>query len=66
MLFYILLFGAAAMMLYVVITLVSGGFSMTRTGEGAREKSNDWMWKRVGAQAIALLLLYLAFRVRNG
>ncbi len=66
MLFYILLIGAAAMMLYVVVTLVSGGFSMTRTGEGAREKSNDWMWKRVGAQAVALLLLYLAFRVRNG
>jgi hypothetical protein len=66
MLFYLLLLGAAAMMLYVVVTLVSGGFTMTRTDDGARERSNDWMWKRVGAQAIALLLLYLAFRVRNG
>ena len=64
--FYILLIAAAAMMLYVIVTLISGGVSMVRTGEGARERSNSWMWKRVGAQAVALLLLYLAFKVRNG
>ena len=66
MLFYILLIAAAIMMLYTVITLVTGGVSMARTGEGARERSNSWMWKRVGAQAVALVLLYLAFKVRNG
>ena len=66
MLFYILLIAAAIMMLYTVITLVTGGVSMARTGEGARERSNSWMWKRVGAQAVALLLLYLAFKSRGG
>ena len=64
--FYVLLGLAALAMLYVVVTLVTGGSQMARTGEGARERSNSWMWKRVGAQAIAILLLYLAFRIRNG
>ena len=64
--FIVFLLLAAAMMLYVVVTLVSGGVSMAKTGEGAREKSNAWMWKRVGAQGAALLFLYLAFKSRGG
>lgn len=64
--FYVLIGLAALAMLYVVVTLVTGGSQMARTGKGAREKSNSWMWKRVGAQAVAILLLYLAFRIRNG
>ena len=57
---------AALMMLYVIVTLVSGGVSMAKTGEGAREKSNDWMWKRVGAQGLALLFLFLGMWARGG
>ncbi|GLQ25042.1 hypothetical protein GCM10007853_29160 [Algimonas ampicilliniresistens] len=63
--FYILIFFAALAMLYVVATLVIGGSQMARTGKGAREKSNSWMWKRVGAQAVALGLLFLAYQIRK-
>jgi hypothetical protein len=64
--FYVLIGLAALAMLYVVVTLAIGGSQMARTGKNARERSNSWMWKRVGAQAIAIALLYLAFRIRNG
>ena len=65
--FYILLALSGLCMLYVVISLISGGVSMTRTGEGSREKSNSWMWKRVYGQGAALLFFMAAFWVkRNG
>lgn len=64
--FYVLIGLAALCMLYVVVTLVTGGSQMARTGQDARQRSNSWMWKRVGAQALAIFLLYLAFRIRNG
>ncbi|MEM7729291.1 MAG: HIG1 domain-containing protein [Pseudomonadota bacterium] len=64
--FYVLIGLAALAMLYVVVTLVTGGSQMARTDDGARQRSNSWMWKRVGAQAVAILLLYFAFRIRNG
>lgn len=61
-LFFIL---AAIAMLYVVYTLAIGASNMAKTGEGAREKSNSWMWKRVGGQGIALVLLLAAFWLRR-
>ncbi|WP_298918912.1 HIG1 domain-containing protein [uncultured Algimonas sp.] len=64
--FYVLIGLAALAMLYVVVTLAIGGSQMARTGQAARERSNSWMWKRVGAQAAAIILLFLAFRIRNG
>ncbi|MGJ8559091.1 MAG: HIG1 domain-containing protein [Litorimonas sp.] len=64
--FYVLISLAALAMLYVVVTLVIGGSQMARTGKVAREQSNNWMWKRVGAQAFAIAMLYFAFKIRNG
>jgi hypothetical protein len=61
-LFFIL---AAVSMLYVVYTLVIGASSMARTGDGARLKSNDWMWKRVGGQVMALGFLLIGFWLRK-
>jgi hypothetical protein len=52
-------------MLYVVYTLVIGASSMARTGDGARLKSNDWMWKRVGGQVMALGFLLIGFWLRK-
>jgi len=63
--FYVLISLAALAMLYVVVTLLVGATQMARTGKGARERSNSWMWKRVGAQAVAIGLLYLAFEIRK-
>ena len=63
--FYILIFFAALAILYVVVTLAIGGSQMARTGKDARERSNSWMWKRVGTQAVAIALLYLAFQIRK-
>lgn len=64
--FYVLISLAALAMIYVVATLIIGGTQMARTGKPAREKSNSWMWKRVGAQAFAIMMLYFAFKIRNG
>ena len=51
--------------LYVVYTLLSGASNMAKTGASAREKSNDWMWKRVGGQAVALAFLLIGFWLRK-
>jgi hypothetical protein len=56
---------AAVAMLYVVYTLVIGATNMAKTGGVAREKSNSWMWKRVGGQAMALSFLLIGFWLRN-
>lgn len=56
---------AAAAMLYVVYTLAIGASNMAKTGDGAREKSNSWMWKRVGGQAVALAFLLIGFWLRK-
>lgn len=64
LMFYVLISLAALAMLYVVGTLIIGGTRMAKTGNQARVQSNSWMWKRVGAQALAIGLLYLAFKVR--
>ena len=56
---------AGLAMLYVVFTLVVGASNMAKTAEGSREKSNSWMWKRVGGQALALIFLLAAFWVRR-
>lgn len=56
---------AGLAMLYVVYTLLIGASNMAKTSEGSRERSNSWMWKRVGGQAVALGLLLMAFWVRK-
>ena len=51
----------------VVFTLIMGGRAMTKREDGSRENSNKWMWRRVWAQGLALLLLVLTvFVKRNG
>ena len=65
MLFAILLTLAGLSALYVVYTLIVGASQMAKTGDGAREKSNAWMWKRVTGQAVALLLFIAAFYVKR-
>lgn len=65
MLFTILLALAGLAALYVVYTLIVGASTMAKTGDGAREKSNSWMWKRVIGQGVALTLFLAAFYVRG-
>ena len=51
----------------VVFTLIMGGRAMTKRDDDSREISNKWMWRRVWAQGLALLLLVLTVVVkRNG
>ena len=45
-------------LLAVVVTLLMGGKAMVG-GDTDRSNSNKWMWRRVWAQGIALLLLVL-------
>ena len=56
---------AGIAVLYVVFTLLSGASNMAKTSDGSRQKSNDWMWKRVGGQFVALGLLLLGFWLRS-
>lgn len=65
MLFYILIALALLAAGYVVFTLIVGASQMAKTGDDAREKSNSWMWKRVGGQAIAVSLFLAAVWVRR-
>ncbi len=51
--------------LCVVVTLVMGTIAMSRKSEESRKKSNDWMWRRIYAQVIAIGLLVLTVYVRN-
>jgi len=49
----------------VVFTLVAGGVALQSKAEGARERSNKWMQRRVIFQAIAIGLLLLVITVRS-
>lgn len=62
---YFLYAATVASMIWLVITLIMGGSTMVRKGEGIREKSNQWMWRRVYAQGIAIALLFITFWVRK-
>lgn len=62
---YILYVLTAAAFIGVVFTLVAGGLAMQSKAEGAREKSNKWMQRRVLLQAIAIILLILTVYMRS-
>ncbi|MEP6343976.1 MAG: HIG1 domain-containing protein [Maricaulaceae bacterium] len=49
----------------VVVSLVAGGMAMQSKAEGARERSNKWMQRRVQFQIVAVLLLLLVVYVRS-
>ncbi len=59
---YILL---AISMAAVVFTLVMGGKSMVTHNDGDRSTSNKWMWRRIWAQAVAVMFLLLILLVRK-
>lgn len=52
-------------MFAVVVTLVMGGRAMTKREEDSSNVSNKWMWRRVWAQFIALLVLGLIVLLRS-
>ncbi len=47
----------------VIASLASGVISMMRGGEFDRQHSEQFMWARVGFQAVALVLLVIALYV---
>lgn len=50
----------------VLATLVMGAIAMGGKEAKHRERSNVWMRRRVLAQAIAIILLFVTFAVRDG
>ena len=52
-------------LLFVVFTLIMGAANMGSRKDGAKEKSNKWMWRRVLAQAVAIGLLALTVFVKT-
>ncbi len=59
---YILL---ALSLVAVVVTLLMGGRAMVSNKEADRSNSNKWMWRRVWAQASAIILLLIIVWVRS-
>lgn len=49
----------------VVFALVAGGIAMQSKAEGARERSNKWMQRRVLFQVLAVILLFITITVRS-
>jgi len=49
----------------VVFSLVAGGIAMQSKAEGARERSNKWMQRRVLFQVLAVILLFVTITVRS-
>jgi len=49
----------------VVFSLVAGGIAMQSKADGARERSNKWMQRRVLFQVIAVILLFVTITVRS-
>ena len=47
----------------VIASLAMGVISMTRGGEFDQQHSEQFMWARVGFQAVALVLLVIALAV---
>ena len=62
---YILYILTALAFVGVVFSLVAGGIAMQSKAEGARERSNKWMQKRVFFQALAIILLFVTIAVRS-
>lgn len=46
-----------------IFSLVAGVSAMVRQGEVAHHSSDDWMFRRVGFQALTVVLLVLAMVV---
>ena len=49
----------------VVFALVAGGVALQSKAEGARERSNKWMQRRVIFQGLAIVLLIITITVRS-
>ncbi len=49
----------------VVVSLVSGAISMMRGGKFDQQHSEQFMWARIGFQALALVLLAIALYVAD-
>ena len=62
---YILYALTALAFIAVVFTLVAGGVAMQSKAEGARERSNKWMQRRVLFQVLAIGCLFLTIYVRS-
>ena len=62
---YILYVFTALAFIGVVVSLVAGGMAMQSKAEGARERSNKWMQRRVLLQAIAIILLMITIYFRS-
>lgn len=54
-----------ASVLTVLFTLVMGMVQMAKNTEEARIKSNQWMWKRIYAQGIAIVVLFVAVAAKS-
>ena len=49
----------------VVFTLLMGGIAMSNKSEESRKISNKWMWRRIYAQAAAIILLAVTVYLRS-
>ena len=54
----------AAAMITTLMTLVLGVLAMSGGGTTDRAVSNPLMWARVGFQAVTILLLLIALKIR--
>lgn len=54
-----------AAVLVVLFTLVMGMIQLAKNTEEARIKSNQWMWKRIYAQGIAVVVLFVAVAAKS-
>jgi len=62
---YILYVLTALAFIGVVVSLVAGGMAMQSKADGARERSNKWMQRRVLLQAVAIILLIITVYMRS-
>jgi len=61
--FFYILTGLA--LVCVVFTLLMGGIAMSNKSEESRKISNKWMWRRIYAQAAAIILLAVTVYLRS-
>lgn len=55
-----------AAVMVVLFTLVMGMIQLAKNTPEARMKSNKWMWRRIYAQGIAVVVLFLAVMAKTG
>ncbi len=51
--------------LTVLFTLVMGMIQLAKNTPEARIKSNTWMWRRIYAQGIAVIVLFIAVAAKS-